>query len=146
MISDRLFPRIQAQFGDRPMTIVGTRQVVFSAAHSEVGDLTVQDDGDEVTLFLGRLTHCHIGNCDNGLTEVARQERISDEVLRFLEEIFADQVEFWGNHRGGSSRQRKAKPRSFLSKLMYGSRTYVWSGPLESGDPAAPASKQVGVG
>ncbi len=146
MISENLFPRIQAGFGDRPMTIVGARQVVFSAAHSEVGDLVVQDDGDEVTLFLGRFTHCHIGNYDDGLKVAEREERISDEVIRFLEEIFADQVEFWGNHRGGNSRERKPKPRSLLSKLMFGSRTYVWSGPLESGSPAASTSKQVGIG
>jgi len=140
MISERLFPRLQARFGDRSKKIVGARQVVFSAAHAEVGDLIVQDDDDEVTVFLGRFTHCHIGNYDDGLTDVGREERISNEVIRFLEETFADQVEFWGNHRGGSSRRRKPKPRSFLSKLLYGSRTYVWSGPLESGAPAAPAS------
>ena len=145
MISEKLFPRIQAEFSDRPMTIVGAR-VVFSAAHSEVGDLVVQDDGDEMTLFLGKFTHCHIGNHDDGLSVAEREERISDEVIGFLAQIFADQIEFFGNHGSGNSRRRKPKPRSILSKLMFGRRTYVWSGPLESRRSAASRSNLGGNG
>jgi len=51
------------------MKVVDGHQVVYAAAHSKVGDLVVQDDCDEITLFLGNFHHCHIRNYDERLTD-----------------------------------------------------------------------------
>jgi hypothetical protein len=108
-------------------------RVVFAAEHPQVGDLTVSDDGDEVTLMVGTGNHWHIRTFEEGLADVAREDRTIEEVLGFLEELFADRIEFWWNDRGGSSRQRKQETRGWFSRWFFGEETYVWSGPLKGG-------------
>lgn len=135
VISDYLLPKLRAHFADRPMRVIPGQapQVIFPAAHPEVGDIEIFDDGDEVMMVLGKFTHNHFGNDAPSLSDVERAERISEEVAGFLQEIFADRIEFFGSHLGGGGcRVRTGKARGLLSRLMFGKKTYVWSGPLDA--------------
>ena len=106
---------------------------VFPAAHPDVGDIAISDEGDEVTVALGNFTHCHFANYDQGIDDAARVRRIGESQVEFLEDLFADRIEMYGSHRGGGgSRRISAEPRGVLSKALFGRKTYVWSGPTSN--------------
>ena len=101
---------------------------VFSAIHPEVGDIEISDDGDEVTVVVGHFTHKHFDNYDTGLSEAEVAERIAQDVVSFLEDLFSDKIVLWGSHRGtGGCYERDQKPPRFFGRRR---KKYVWSGPL----------------
>jgi hypothetical protein len=105
--------------------------VVFPAIHPEVGDIELCDDGDELTVYVGKFTHAHFDNHDQGISDTERAERICHSVLSFLDDIFADRIEMYGSHLGGGgTRLRAGQTRGTLSKMSFGSKTHVWSGPI----------------
>ncbi len=105
---------------------------VFPAIHPEVGDIEIYDDGDELTVVVGKCTHSHFGNYDQGIADVERTMRISGTVVAFLDDLFADRIEMYGSHLGGGgTRVRDGGSRGLVSRALFGSKTYVWSGPLD---------------
>jgi len=133
LLADRLITTLHSQLPHQPMSVGGAEGVVvvFPAAHSDVGDIQVHDNGDELIVMVGNFTHTHFNNHDRGLSNSERAERIADDVVAFLKDIFSDRIEFFGSHTGaGGWRKRKPKERGFLSKAVFGSKTYVWSGPV----------------
>lgn len=134
MSTKNLFELVRARFPDRQINVGGERAacVVFPAAHAEVGDIEIYDNHGELVVVIGKFTHTHFANYDRGISQAERDRRITEEVLQFLEEVFADRIEFFGNGRGsGAWRVRKNAPRGAISKLLFGRTTYVWSGPLQ---------------
>ena len=133
MLTDTLIPQIQAKFSGKPF-VVGSPPgpvVTFPAAHPDVGDLTIHDDGDEITVYLGNFTHVHFDNDDDGLGKAERSAKIIEKLMGFLDDVFADRVEFFGSHVGGGGcRMRSSQQRGVISKLFFGAKTYVWSGPV----------------
>jgi hypothetical protein len=101
--------------------------IVFLAAHPEVGDIEVQDDGDELTVTLGRFTHSHFANHDEGITDSERADRIVDDLVLLLEDVFADRIEFFGSHETGGGFRMRCGRRDTLEANK---KLYVWSGPL----------------
>lgn len=132
-LAELLVSKLQTRFADRSMKLGGEGDslVVFPAAHPEVGAVEIYGDEDELTVVLGRFTHTHFGNFDEGLTEPERSERIAHDVEEFLADLFADKIELYGSHLGGGGwRSVDEKPRGFVSRLILGGKTYVWSGPV----------------
>jgi hypothetical protein len=126
VIADTLFPLLRERFADRGIRLESQPQVcaIFPAAHPEVGDIQVCDDGDEVTVYAGNFTHGHFSNYDD-LPEGDKARDISESVIDFLEAVFADRVAFWGSHKTGGGWRRldigtQEKPKA---------SEYVWSGP-----------------
>ena len=134
MITDRLLPKLHARFPGRPWKIGGAGGPLasVSAPHPEVGDLELYDEGDEIAVVIGKFTHDHFGNYDGALSVADREERIAEDVAAFLEQLFADRIEFFRRGSRGGYRLRSKGPRGIVSKFLFGSRTYVWSGPLEA--------------
>jgi hypothetical protein len=111
--SETLIPLLKARFADRPL-VVGTGSepaATFPAVHPDVGDLVIRDDGDELTIYVGNFTHVHFDSVD--------------ETLTFLDDVFADRMEFFGSHLGGGGCRHRT------AKALLGTRTYVWSGPVD---------------
>ncbi len=136
-ISDCLLPQLAANFPNRAMRLTPDHapEVVFPAAHPDVGDIEIHDDGDELTVVLGKFTHTHFGNYDDDISEAERAEKICHAVVEFLQDVFTDQIEFYGSHKGGGGCQlRGRKPCGLLSRASLGGQTFVWSGPLRKDD------------
>jgi hypothetical protein len=132
MISAKLIPKLQLRFPGRGLRIDSPPSpcVVFPAAHSDVGDIEIYDDGDELTLVAANFTHGHFSNYDDALSPEQKAERISDAVVSFLEEVFAEKVVFWGSHKDGGGWYNVCEDSSaFWAK---DEKWYVWSGPLPS--------------
>ncbi len=133
MITEHLIPKLQSRFRGQAIKIGATDRpaVVFAAAHPEVGALEIYDEGEEIIVAIGKFTHTHFANYARGLAARERAERISEDVVAFLDQVFSDRIEFFGSHLGaGGYRQRRKRPRGFISKFVFGAKTYVWSGPL----------------
>src|SRR5262245_9296260 len=103
MIRAVLLPALLANFPYRgfetrePSTIG-----VFPAAHEDVGDVTIVDDGDEATVYIGEITHTHFNPYDQTLSDAELAETVSDDVVGFLAELFADRVLLWKSPKDGS--------------------------------------------
>jgi hypothetical protein len=136
-IEKHLVPRIRERWGDPPIEEAeGTEyKAIFRCIHPGVGDIFVSDERDEITIFLGNFTHMHfdaltISNEYESPDDYAA--KISDEAIFFLEDVFADEIEFWGNGDGlGGCRTRRRKPRGAIRRFLSPAPHYVWSGPLE---------------
>ncbi|MHC9539942.1 MAG: hypothetical protein AB9903_10520 [Vulcanimicrobiota bacterium] len=61
MIRDVLLPKLMDRFPGRGLRTGAPPGLiaVFPAAHPEVGDLTIYDDGEEATVCIGTITHGH---------------------------------------------------------------------------------------
>jgi hypothetical protein len=127
-ISEKLIPRLLARFSDSGLRVHEGRQPAasFPAAHPEVGDLCIDDDGDELTITVGELTHGHFTPKDYRLPSQEKQEDLIERVMEFLDKVFADQIEFWSAGRAGGWHARGEEPLGQWRNR----RRFVWSGPL----------------
>ena len=109
--------RFRVESGEPP-------RVTIPASHPDVGDVVLQDDGDEITAFVGNFTHSHFSNYDD-IPLPEKEQIIAQDVVQFLEQLFADRVVMWGSHRsGGGWRTLDYDERSQRKQ-----KEYVWSGP-----------------
>ncbi len=98
--------------------------------HHQVGSIDIQDDFDELTVFVGNFTHWHVGCYEKNLTEEQKANSVAEEVAEFLRDMFSDKIIMGGcNQTGGSFYLKGEKPNS---KPWLGSqhKEWVWSGPL----------------
>jgi hypothetical protein len=135
MITDKLIHRLRERFAGRAVVfgVPPAACATFAAAHPAVGDIQIFDDGSEVTLMAGRFTHDHFSDFDSKSAEEA-ENNIVDDVVAFLDRLFADQVVLWGSHRGrGGWYIRGAK--EVREAVRSNGPLYVWSGPLREESP-----------
>ena len=132
MIRDVMLPELQSRFPNRGLRVgESSNQIaIFPAAHSEVGDLEIWEDGDEVTLYIGQITHGHFDSDDRTL-EAAVPRRITDEVIEFLELLFADRVLIHKSRTDSSDGWEVFEGDDFSeARLNVTDRIYLWSGPI----------------
>jgi hypothetical protein len=133
VLTRTLLARLDEAFAGTPRAIEGGDRTVvtFPAWHHDVGDLSIEVFGDELVVSVGRFTHLHFEDHEPGDAEDAAAARLVDEVVAFVRDVFADRIEFYGGRFGGGCRQRGGAPRGWFSRLLFGRRAYVWSGPLD---------------
>jgi hypothetical protein len=138
-LTDRLIPELQKRFSDRGLRITGAVQpcAIFPAMHPQVGDIQIHDDGSELTVVAGNFTHGHFANYDEDLSDDKKDEAIVEDVIEFLEALFADRVVLWGSHGGGGGWYRRDRPQTDrhalplqIEQMKQASDHFVWSGPL----------------
>jgi len=132
-LSQKLKPRLLARFPDRGLRLHEGKEpdASFPAAHPEVGDLRIDDDGDELTISVGQLTHGHFSSGNDQRTAHEREEELIERVLEFLDEIFHERVEFWTAGKSGGWHPRGGNPLAPLPNM----RRFVWSGPIAPSPP-----------
>lgn len=129
-ILDTLEPRLRERFPNRNMRshLPNQADIVFPAAHPEVGNLLIYDEGDEVTVMVGEFTHVHFGAERSNQAGAELAAAVTERVSSFLENLFSDRIVFWkvfGGVAGGCRERRKTDSASTL--LV---RKTVWSGPI----------------
>jgi hypothetical protein len=131
MISDFLIGKIKDRFPNRSFTqsISPNAVITFPAAHPEVGDLSIYDDGDEARVEISKLTHGHFGCWDQSLNKAEREADVAETVVDFVEQIFAEKVIFFifmGGRAGGwrPLKEGESHPKKPFTKYYY------WSGPI----------------
>jgi hypothetical protein len=128
MLSEVLIPKLQRKFSGRGLHVATPPLpcACFPAVHPEIGDIEIYDDGDELTVVAGKFTHGHFSNYDETLSVQHKAEQITDALVCFLQEVFADEVVFWGSHEAGGGWHRRGE----RSEWQQDGKEYVWSGPL----------------
>ena len=133
MLQDVLSAAIKQRFPEIEFTSHSPHgaAIVIWAKHSEVGDISIWDDGDEATVELGGITHGHVADYTPHTSEDQAFRLISEAVILFLERLFADRVLFWKTASGGGG-WRVLQDQEFPQvRSDPGTQYYLWSGPLE---------------
>jgi hypothetical protein len=127
-LAEMLISQLVARFPNRGLRIHEGKEPVasFPAAHPKVGDLRIDDDGGELTISIGQLTHGHFTSQDNAPQSQEKEEDLIERVMEFLDKVFNDQIEFWSAGKAGGWHARGEKPIGTWPKR----RRFVWSGPL----------------
>jgi hypothetical protein len=136
MIRDVLLPALLANFPNRGFRIDDSPNAVgvFPAAHPDVGDVTIWDDGDEATVGISEITHGHFNPYDETLSEKQVAERVTSDVVEFLNDLFADRVLLWKSQDGRSGGWRILGHDNAYSIMDGDDITYLWSGPVKNPD------------
>jgi hypothetical protein len=132
VLTDKLIPLVKQRFGGRAVSYGKPPApcVVFAAEHPAVGDIKLFDDGSEVILVAGHFTHGHFSDFTSKSAEQA-EKNIAEDVVAFLELLFADQVVMWGTQSGGGGWYVRSSEASAL--VPNKGPLFVWSGPLTGG-------------
>ena len=125
---EKLIARLSACFPKRRLLLHPGKQPVasFPAAHPEVGDLQIDDDGGELTISVGRLTHAHFSPTTFQAPSQKNDEEVVERVIAFLVKVFNDQIEFWAADKMGGWHPRGKEPLVQRPNM----RRFVWSGPV----------------
>jgi hypothetical protein len=132
-----LVGELTARFPDRGLRL-GTppdSSLLFPASHPELGDLTIRasDVGFNVQITIGQVFATHFVSIDTHLDGHERAARVTKEIVRFLQELFADRLLFWRAADGGNSGWREFGMSGDREPLVLDNRVYhlyLWSGPL----------------
>lgn len=136
-IRDLLFEAIRERYADRSVELVegGERGPVarFPAAHPDVGDLRVDAGPYGVDVHIDDALHDSFHSYDAHLDDGERNRRLLNEVVRFLDELFADRLLFWkAAEEPGIGWRERGFTGSFdplvMDNRVY--RVYLWSRPL----------------
>lgn len=97
---------------------------------AQLSPLEISDDGDEITAFLGAVTHAHVGCYDDELSAEQREERIVRDLVAFVRDLLDDRIvatTALGGRLGGWRRIEIGEPLPSGGRIW---QRYVWSGPL----------------
>ena len=100
----------------------------------EVGDMVVYDDGDELTVAVGKIDHCHFETyCVDAHTEKERQAVAAENAVQWVTAVMNEQVRFRNEFQHG----RIVSGSSWLTEDQDGGRIlkatdewkeYTWTG------------------
>jgi len=132
MLAERIAKKIPERFANRDIQLhAGTHPVVtIPPIHASWEPIEIWDDEDEATVHFGSFTHIHFGNYDEELTVEQREEQIILEVADFLENVFADKIEFFRMRFGGGGCGPLASQSNWSRRLFGRRQAFVWSGPV----------------
>ena len=132
MIRDKLIPLLEQKYADLGVRVGSPPDpiAVFPAKHPGVGDLSIYDDGDEATVLIGEITHGHFNPYDAALTQEEAEARVTDEVLEFLGDLFADRYLLWKSRDNGSGGWQHLDYIDKPIRPRKNTDYFVWSGPV----------------
>jgi hypothetical protein len=123
-----LMPELVRLFSERGL-VPGTGDViaVIPGVDAEVGDLTLWDDGDEVMVGLGTLTHTHFASYDDSLSNQDARAQIALEVTDFAQALLDERQWLWVSPNG-SAGFFAAPPQPLPSYVDADDVLYSWAG------------------
>jgi hypothetical protein len=134
MIRDVLLPMLEQRFPERGLRrgLPPEPIAVFPAIHEAVGDVSIWDDGEEATVGVGTITHGHFNPYDSSLTAEQVAIQVSEDVVGFLEDLFADKVLLWKSPDNASGGWRILGDDGRSSLMDSNDITFLWSGPVRN--------------
>ena len=106
--------------------------ISIPSINNEIGNIDIQDDIDELTIFIGDFTHWHAECYNDKLNKKEKAQYIANEVIEFLKKLFNDEIIMWSSHtQGAGICDKNNKP---FKKTWFGfgkeRKFWVWSGKL----------------
>jgi len=77
--------------------------LIIKGPNDRIGNIELEDDLDEIIVFVGSFTHWHAACYDQTINKEARYQQISAEITDFLKNLFSNKLILWGSYktRGG---------------------------------------------
>ena len=94
------------------------------------GELSIHDDGDEITFYLGDITHCHFSQDYLGGDKYSPEEEVIEEAIEYLKDLLSDQVVFYRARTGGRDGSIQRPSKEQLANVLAECNCFVWSRPL----------------
>jgi hypothetical protein len=119
---------LKASFPELPFAFTDQGRLIASLPMpNREGDLLLYDDGDEITVFLGDITHCHFSQEYLGDGQYSPETEACEELLDYLKDLFADRVIFYHrrNRTGDGSTQLPTIDRA--NELQAECKCFLWS-------------------
>jgi hypothetical protein len=136
-IRDILVPLLVERFKDRGLRLGTSSEpiAIFPAAHPEVGDVRVSEGKrGGVDVAVGDVARDHFFNpYEEERDTVEAADGIARNVVRFLQELFADRLLMWRSTDGRTKGWRERGDAAHTAPLVVDDRayyTYIWSRPL----------------
>lgn len=135
-IRDVLVPMLVERFKDRGLRLGDPPDpiAVFPGVHSDVGEIRISDSGTSADLAVGNIVYDHFFNpYDQERGTDPAVEGIANDVVRFLDELFADRLLMWRSVDGRTRGWRERGEAGHAAPLVIDDREYLlylWSGPL----------------
>jgi hypothetical protein len=135
MVRDKLISLLEQKFGTNTFT-KGTDSkliVSFPPAHQEVGELRILDDGNEIIVEIGEITHGHFGSMNEAATQEEAELEVAENVLDFVDDLFKGKYILWCTKQRGAGGWKHI---DFLSEndrmpnVEADAIYFTWSGPL----------------
>ncbi|MES2465872.1 MAG: hypothetical protein V4675_01110 [Verrucomicrobiota bacterium] len=95
------------------------------------GELSIHDDGDELTFFLGDITHCHFSQDYLGDGKYSPEAETIEDAVDYLRDLFSDQVVFYRARNGGRDGSIQCPSEEKLSRVLADCNCFVWSASIE---------------
>ncbi len=135
MIGKKLIPALEQKFGQGSFSMGRDSKIIasFPPAHPEVGELKIFDDGNEVIIEIGEITHGHFCRMNAVATNEEAEEEVVANVVDFLEDLFAGKYILWRTRQRGAGGWKHVDFLSedkILSKFENDAVYFNWSGPL----------------
>jgi len=101
------------------------KHIIIPPLYNDFGDLVIQDEDYELTIYLGNFTHFHIGDFEEPINE----NKIILEASEFISDIFSNKIVMWGsNEKSGGFYYMNENP-NLESSQTENHKQYTWSGP-----------------
>ena len=105
-------------------------ELVIPAAHPDVGELRVYDDGDELTICLGPH-HRHVPSFHEGPLEGAKLDEAVESAVQDIEDVLEHRTILRVTRRNGQITSTSTYPidHDGVSPTTDADKEYVWKGP-----------------
>ena len=130
MLKETVIRAFQSKFGSNVKITPSSKQfAVFDAKHPEVGCVVIEEDGTELLVTVGNITHSHFGSYDDDLSDREHEAVITDNLIAFLEGLFTDKyLLFKARWGGGWVPVENVSERKLRSPRR---QWFKWSGPVD---------------
>ena len=116
-VIEKRFPSLKFSSDDE------NKLISIPPRHPDVGSLDIQDDYDELTVFVGNFTHWHSGYFNGAQENLEQLNEVIEGVVEYLEDMFSGRIFMWGSvSKGGGTILIED---DFKTKKS----GFVWSGP-----------------
>lgn len=127
MLYEAMKKEIKSQFPSLQFTVSEEKKLIsIPPIHKDVGSIDIQDDFDELTIFVGNFTHWHCGYFNEQVGNLEEVQEIVSEVTEYLRDMFNDKIFMWGSAMEGGGTQ--LIENNFKTDKF----GFVWSGPFQS--------------
>lgn len=138
MIRDSLIPLLEQKFGVSSFTKSTDPNLIasFPPAHLDVGELRILDDGNEIIVEIGKISHGHFGSLNETAIREEAEKKIAEKVADFIEAVFQGKSILWlSKHTGagGWKHVDHISDNDILSMFEKEAIYFTWSGPLDTG-------------
>lgn len=128
MLRESFIPSLKSAFPAEPFEFSddGNRIASIQMPNGR-GELKIHDDGDELTFYLGDITHCHFSQDYLGDGKYSPEGEVIEEAIDYLLDLFADRVIFYRDLSGGQDGSIQSPSSDQVAAVLADSNCFLWS-------------------